>query len=75
MYANYAVALFFLCTLPNHVRLRNAIQSKLDEHGKSTLEFSTSISFIFSFSNSFANAFLFLVTNVKAKKILRKTGI
>lgn len=55
--------------------LRNAIQSKLDYHGKSILEFSTSISFIFGFSNSFDNAFLFLATNVKAKKILRKTGI
>ena len=55
--------------------LRNAIQSKLDDHGKSILEFNTSISFIFGFSNSFANAFLFLATNVKAKKILRKTGI
>ena len=54
--------------------LRTNIQSKLNDHGKSMLEFSTSISVLFCFSNSFANAVLFLMTNKKAKRILRKTG-
>ena len=54
--------------------LRNIFQSKLNNHGKSILEFSTSISVIFGFLNSFANAVLFLMTNTKAKRILRKIG-
>ena len=65
---------FFFAPYPIMFILRSNIQSKLNDHGKSILEFSTSISVIFSFSNSFANAFLFLMTNKKAKRIIRKTG-
>ena len=54
--------------------LRSNIQSKLNDHGKSILEFSTSICVIFYFSNSFANALLFLMTNMKAKSIIKQIG-
>ena len=63
---------FFFVPYPVMFSLRSNIQSKLNDHRKSILEFSTSICVIFCFSNSFANALLFLMTNVKAKRIIKK---
>lgn len=52
--------------------LRNSkIKDQLNLNEKSTLEFIACISLIFVFVNSFANAVLFLRTNVKARRIFR----
>ena len=50
--------------------LRDKIQDQLNSNGKSVLEFITCISLVLIFANSFANSILFLMTNVKARKIL-----
>ena len=50
--------------------LRDKIQDQLNSNGKSVLEFITCISIVLIFANSFANSILFLMTNVKARKIL-----
>ena len=64
---------FFFAPYQILFTLRSNIRSKLNDNGKSILEFSSSLSVIFGFANSFANAVLFLMTNKKAKTILRKT--
>ena len=51
--------------------LRDKIQDQLNFNGKSVLEFITCISIVLIFANSFANSILFLMTNVKARKVLR----
>ena len=51
--------------------LRGEIQDQLNSNGKSILEFITCISIVLIFANSFANSILFLMTNVKARKVLR----
>ena len=51
--------------------LRGKIQDQLNSNGKSILEFITCISIVLIFANSFANSILFLITNVKARKVLR----
>ena len=51
--------------------LRDKIQGQLNFNGKSVLEFITCISIVLIFANSFANSILFLMTNVKARKVLR----
>ena len=51
--------------------LRGKIQDQLNSNGKSVLEFITCISIVLIFANSFANSILFLMTNVKARKLLR----
>ena len=50
--------------------LRDKIQDQLNSNGKSVLEFITCVSIVLIFANSFANSILFLMTNVKARKIL-----
>ena len=51
--------------------LRDKIQNQLNSDGKSVLEFIKCISILLIFANSFANSILFLITNVKARKVLR----
>ena len=51
--------------------IRSIIKHQLNSNEKSVLEFIASISLMFAFANCFANATLFLVTNVKAKRFLR----
>ena len=52
--------------------LRNSkMKDQLNLNEKSTLEFIACISLIFVFVNSFANAVLFLTTNMKARRIFR----
>ena len=50
---------------------RSIIKQQLNSYGKSVLEFIAGISVVFIFGNCFANATLFLITNVKAKRFLR----
>ena len=68
--------MLFLCIFiaPNKIMfvLHNIIQDELNDYGKSIFEFIMYLSELFVFANSFANAALFLVTNVKAEKLLRK---
>ena len=47
------------------------IRDQLSNHGKSTLEFITLVSVMLAPANSFANAVLFLITNVKSQQFLR----
>lgn len=54
--------------------LREIIQDKLNEHEKSWVDFFSVISWIVLYINSFANAVLFLMTNMKAKRFLRSFG-
>ena len=51
--------------------LREIIQDKLNEHEKSWVDFFSVISWIVLYTNSFANAVLFLMTNMKAKRFFR----
>lgn len=68
--------MLFLCIFiaPNKIMfvLHNIIQDELNDYGKSIFEFIMYLSELFVFANSFANAALFLVTNAKAEKLLRK---
>ena len=68
--------MLFLCIFiaPNKIMfvLHNIIQEELNDYGKSIFKFIMYLSELFVFANSFANAALFLVTNVKAEKLLRK---
>ena len=68
--------MLFLCIFiaPNKIMfvLHNITQDELNDYGKSIFEFIMYLSELFVFANSFANAALFLVTNVKAEKLLRK---
>ena len=51
--------------------LREIIQDKLNEHEKTWVDFFSVISWIVLYTNSFANAVLFLMTNMKAKRFFR----
>lgn len=51
--------------------VRNKIREDLDVHGKSVLEFTFRISILLGYSNSFANATLFLIKNVKCRRFLK----
>ena len=62
---------FFLTPGPVLHILRSIIENKVKKLEKSVLEFFSVIGMIFIFGNSAANAVLFLMTNVKAKRFLR----
>ena len=51
--------------------LRETIRYRLNIYEKNILEFFSFMSLILTYGNSFANAILFLMTNVKAKRVLR----
>ena len=51
--------------------LREFMLDKLNDYEKSLADFFAATSVIVLYSNSFANAVLFLMTNVKAKRYLR----
>ena len=51
--------------------IRSIIKQQLNNNEKSVLEFIAGISLVFAFGNCFANATLFLIRNVKAKRLLR----
>ena len=50
------------------------IHDQLSNHGQSVFEFITLVSVMLAPANSFANAVLFLITDVKAKRFLRNLG-
>ena len=50
---------------------REIIEDKLNEHEKSLVDFFSVTSWIVLYTNSFANAVLFLMTNMKAKRFFR----
>ena len=50
---------------------REVIPYRLYYFKKSTVEFVSMISLVWAYANSFSNAVLFLMTNVKAKRLLR----
>ena len=52
--------------------LRSTIKYQLNDNERSVLDFVTSLSILFAYANSFANGFLFLMTNVKAKRFFRE---
>ena len=52
--------------------IRSSIRNQLNDNGKSILEFTNCMSIIFTYANSSANAVLFLTTNVKAKRYLKR---
>ena len=52
--------------------LRSTIKYQLNDNERSVLDFVTSLSILFTYANSFANGFLFLMTNVKAKRFFRE---
>ena len=54
--------------------LRAAIQSGLNVYEKSILEFMCFLSLLLVYANSLANAILFLMTNVKARRIMTYFG-
>ena len=62
---------FFLTPGPVLHILRSITENKVKKLEKSVLEFFSVIGMIFIFGNSAANAVLFLMTNVKAKRFLR----
>ena len=51
--------------------VRNRIREDLDVRGKSLLEFTFRISILLGYSNSFANAVLFLTKNIKCRRFLK----
>ena len=53
--------------------VRDIVQDKLNDSGKSVVEFIAVISATLFYANSSANAILFLTTNVKAKKFLQNS--
>ena len=68
------ILLLFCCFNALHLIiyvLREFIEKELNSYQKSLVEFFSVISSIFIYTNSFANAVLFLLTNVKAKRFLR----
>ena len=62
---------FFIAPLHIVTILQNDIQDQLSGYGNSLLEFASFIFSVFFWANSFANAILFLITKVKAKRLLR----
>ena len=54
--------------------VRENIRKRLDNYEKCILELISITSIILIYANSFANAVLFLMTNVKAKRFLRNFG-
>lgn len=52
--------------------IRSSIRNQLNDNEKSILEFTNCMSIIFTYANSSANAVLFLTTNVKAKRYLKR---
>lgn len=50
---------------------REIIQDKLNEHEKSLADFFSVTSWIVLYINSFANAVLFLITNMNAKRFFK----
>ena len=62
---------FFLTPGPGLHILHSIIENKVTKFEKSVLEFISVIGMILIFGNSAANAVLFLMTNVKAKRVLR----
>ena len=71
------VMLLFCCfTSPQLIMyvLREFIQDKLNGNEKSLIDFFTAFSSIILYTNSFVNAVLFLMTNVKAKRFLKSFG-
>ena len=68
------ILLLFCCFNAPHLIiyvLREIIENKLNNHKRFFVEFFSTLSVIFVYANSFANAVLFLLTNVKAKRFLR----
>ena len=68
------ILLLFCCFNAPHLIiyvLREFIEKELNSYQKSLVEFFSVISSIFIYTISFANAVLFLLTNVKAKRFLR----
>ena len=68
------IMLLFCCfTTPQLMMyvLREFMLDRLNDYEKSLVDFFTATSVIVLYSNSFANAVLFLMTNVKAKRYLR----
>ena len=68
------ILLLFYCFNAPHLVfyvLREFIEKELNSYQKSLVEFFSVISSIFIYTISFANAVLFLLTNVKAKRFLR----
>ena len=51
--------------------LRSSIWDELNDYGKSAVQFIVALSVIMLFSNSAANAILYLTTNIKARRLLR----
>ena len=71
------VMLLFCCfTTPQLIMYvsREFIQDKLNGIEKSFVDFCTAFSSIILYTNSFVNAVLFLMTNMKAKRFLRSFG-
>ena len=54
--------------------VRENIRKRLDIYEKGIIEFISFLTIILIYANSFANAVLFLMTNVKAKKFLQNFG-
>lgn len=52
--------------------IRNRIRHQLHTEQKSVLEFIFRLSMLFAYTNSLANALLFLTTNIRGKKFLNK---
>ena len=50
------------------------IQERLNKYAKSIVEFSSFMSLMLIYANSFVNAVLFLITNVKARRLARNFG-
>ena len=67
--------MLLLCFLMNpHLivfAVRETIRYRLNIYEKGILEFFSFMSIILTYANSFANAVLFLLTNVKARRILQ----
>ena len=71
------VMLLFCCfTVPHAIMyvLNEFTRDKLNDYEKSLVDFFTVISTISLFTNSCANAILFLMTNVKARRFLKNVG-
>ena len=71
------VMLLFCCFTAPHVImhvLSDFTRDKLNDYEKSLVDFFTVISTIILFTNSCANAVLFLITNVKARRFLKNFG-
>ena len=68
------IMLLFCCFMVPHLIMfvsREFIQDRLNEYEKSFVDFFTVASAIVVYINSFANAVLFLMTNLKARRFLR----